>query len=189
MELNNGLMIYKSKCLSFINKRIIILLLGILLIIILPCSYLVFKYWTEMPILIKIFWPIMSIIIFIGIIITPLNGMIITKKGTLWFIPDFRILRFNINYLNRLSIIFSEWENNKYSVQIKIIDKDGKTFYKDYSKQFKNIRKNKKLLMAIYTISKRKANKICNKLLDLDICFITIIDKNKNIIYQKNNII
>ena len=44
--------------------------------------------------------------------------------------------------------------------------------------------KNKKLAMSMYTITKRKMERICNKLLDLNICVTTILDKNRNIIYQ-----
>lgn len=182
MMSNNGLMTYKNKCLSFINKGIITLLLGVLLIVIVPCSYLLFTYWSEMPIFIKIFWSILLVIIFIGVIITPLNGMIITKKGTILFLPDFRLKRFNIKDLEKLAIVFTEWENNKYSVMIKFVYVDGKVFCKDYSKQFRNM-KNKKLAMSMYTITKRKVEIICNKLLNLNICVATIIDKNRNITY------
>lgn len=180
---NNGLMTYKNKWLSFINKGIITLLLGLLLIVIVPSSYLLFTYWSEMPIFIKIFWPILLAIIFIGIIITPLNGMIITKKGNVLFLLDFRLKKFNVKDLEKIAIVFTEWENNKYSVMIKFIYRDGKVFCKDYSKQFRNM-KNKKLAISMYTITKRKVERICNKLLNLNICVTTIIDKNKNIIYQ-----
>ncbi len=183
MMSNNGLMTYKNKWLSFINKGIITLLLGLLLIVIVPSSYLMFTYWSEMPIFIKIFWPVLLAIVFIGIIITPLNGMIITKKGTILFLPDFRLKKFNVNDLEKIAIIFNEWENNKYSVMVKFIYRDGKGFCKDYSKQFRNM-KNKKLAMSMYTITKRKVERICNKLLDLNICVTTIMDKNRNITYQ-----
>jgi len=180
---SNGLTIYKNKWISFINKGIITLLLGLLLILIVPCTYLMFVYWSEMPILIKIFWPILSTIIYIGVIITPLNGMIVTKKGTILFIPDFRLKKINVKDLERLAIVFTEWENNKYSVMIKFISKNGKVFIKDYSKQFRNIR-NEKFIMSMYTITKRKVEKIYDKLLNLDICVITIIDKNRNLTYK-----
>ncbi len=183
MMSNNGLMTYKNKWLSFINKGIIVLLLVLLMMIIVPFSYLVFAYWSKMPIFIKIFWPILSAIILIGVIITSLNGMIITKKGSVLFLPNFRFKKFNVKDLERIAIVFTEWENNKYSVMIKFIYKNGKVFCKDYSKQFRNM-KNKKLTMSMYTITKRKVDIICNKLLDLNICITTIIDKNRNITYQ-----
>lgn len=180
---NNDLTIYKNKHISFINKIAIILLQIISLLIIVPCSYMVFAYWFEMPILIKIFWPILLLVILIGIIITPFNGITITKRGTILFLPDFRLLKSNINNLQRISIIFTEWENNKYSAQVKLIYNSKKTFIKDYSKQFQNI-KNKKIAMALYTISENKIENICNKLSDLNIFIITIIDKNGKIVYQ-----
>lgn len=180
---NNGLITYKNKWLSFINKGIIVLLLVLLTMIIALFSYLLFAYWSEMPIFIKIFWPILSAIIFMGVIIAPLNGMVITKKGTILFLPDFRLKKFNVKDLENIAIVFTEWENNKYSAMIKFIYRNGKVFCKDYSKQFRNM-KNKKLTMSMYTITKRKVDRICNKLLDLNVCSTTIIDKNANIIYQ-----
>ncbi len=182
MMSSNGLTTYKNKYLSFINKGTITILLGVSLMVIVPCSYLLFTYWSEMPILIKIFWPILLVIIFIGLIITPLNGMIITKKGTVIFFPDFRMKKFNVKDLEKLSIVFSEWENNKYSVMIKFVYRNGKIFYKDYSKQFRNM-KNKKLAMSMYTINKRKVDKICEKIMDIDVCAITIVNKTGNVIY------
>jgi hypothetical protein len=118
-----------------------------------------------------------------GVIITPLNGMVITKKGSVLFLPDFRFKKFNVKDLEKIAIVFTEWENNKYSAMIKFIYRNGQVFCKDYSKQFRNM-KNKKLTMSMYTITKRKVDRICNKLLDLNICITTIIDKNRNITYQ-----
>ncbi len=109
--------------------------------------------------------------------------MIITKKGTILFLPDFRVKRFNIKDLERIAIIFNEWKNKKYSVMVKFVYEDGRVFYKDYSKQFRNM-KNKELAMSMYTITKRKVERICNKLSDLNACAVTIIDKNGNMTYQ-----
>ena len=109
MRLNNGLTIYKNKHISFINKIAIVLLQIISLLVIVPCSYMVFAYWFEMPLLIRIFWPIILIIILMGIIITPFNGMTITKRGTILFLPDFRLLKSTINNIQRISIIFNQW--------------------------------------------------------------------------------
>src|SRR5690554_1312184 len=184
MTSNNGLMTYKKIYLSFLNKTISVLLFGLLLVVFLPCTYLVFTYWSEIPLFMKILWPMLLTVIFVGIIITPLNGMIITKQGTILFLPDFRIKKLNIKDLEKMVIIFHERENNKYTSQVKFIYSDGNVFVKDYSKQFRNM-KHKKLAMLMYTIEKRKVDIICKKLLDLDVCVITILDKNRKTIYQK----
>lgn len=176
---NNGSTICKK--MSFINKKVIVFLLMILLIIIVCCSFFVFAFWVEMPMLIKIFWPILSLILLMGILITPLNGMVIGKKGTIVFIPDFRIKVFKISDLEKMALVFTEQENNKYSVLTKLIFKNGKIFIKDYSKQFKNIKK-KKLALSVYTIKREKVNKISQQITNIDICTITILDKNDKII-------
>ena len=106
------------------------------------------------------------------------------QKGTIFFVPDFRIKKIYLNELERISFNFNEWENCKYSVAVKFVFKDGRIFKKDYSKQFRNMQ-NKKLAMSVYTIKKRKVDKICEEILDLKNCFITIIDKDLQITYQK----
>ena len=183
MMSNNGLMTYKNKWISFINKDAITALLVLVLIVIAPFSFLLFAYWSEVPIFIKIIWPILLTVVFVGIITTPLNGMIITKKGVILFLPDFRLKKFNIKDLERIAIVFNEWENNKYSATVKFVYGNGDIFIKDYSRQFRSMQ-NKKMAMSMYTITKTKVDKICNKLLDLNVCIITIIDKDKKIVYQ-----
>ncbi|MBQ8371353.1 MAG: hypothetical protein IJX38_00225 [Clostridia bacterium] len=54
---------------------------------------------------------------------------------------------------------------------------------KDYSNHFANMN-NKMLAMPMYTVNKRKVDKICRRLSDLNICVATVIDKDRNIIYQ-----
>ena len=114
---------------------------------------------------------------------TPLNGLLITKNGTVFFFPDYRFIKYDMQDLERLSINFVRWKNNKYSVTIKFILKNGEVLIKDYSKQFRNM-KNRKLAMSIYTIAKSRVDGICLELLDLDICDITIVDNNGKIAYQ-----
>ena len=125
----------------------------------------------------------MLAVIILGIVITPINGMIITKKGTIFYVPDFRIKKVHVEDLERLSLVFNEWGNCQYSVAVRIVNKDGSIFDKNYSKQFSNM-KNKKLAMSIYTIEKRKVDKICEELLDFENCIITIVDKTHKITYQ-----
>ncbi|MGI6770837.1 MAG: hypothetical protein ACOX5Y_00205 [Acholeplasmataceae bacterium] len=181
---NNGFIIYK-KCnfFSFINKCLLSLLMVLLLFILFFSYYYIFKFWVEIPLVVKIVSPIILVLFLVGIIFIPLNGMIVTKKGNIYFIPDFRIIKIKLEDLKRIAFNFNEWEKNKYSVMVKFVYKNGRTFVKDYSKQFQNM-KNNKIAMSIYTIKKAKVEKICENLLNVTIATSTIIDKNDNIIYQ-----
>jgi hypothetical protein len=183
MALNNGSMTYNRKYVSFINKGVMLLLYGLLLLVIIPCSYLMFAYWFEMPILIQILGPILLAFVLAGIAMSPLNGIIITRKGTLLFIPDFRVKKTHVEELERISLNFNEWENLKYSATVKLTYKDGSMFTKNYAKRFRNM-KNKSLSMAMYTISKRRVDKICEALSDAENCIITVVDQNHKITYQ-----
>ena len=186
MTSNTGLTICKNRYLSFINKGLILFMFTLFIIVIVPCFCLMVTYWREMPMFIKILSPILSAIILAAIATTPFNGMVITKNDSIIFVPDFRVKKLKLKDLKRIAFNFSEWENNKYSAEVKFVYKDGRVFIKDYSRQFRNM-KNKTLAMLVYTIKARKVQAICEKLTNLDVCVITIIDKDKNIIHQKSN--
>ena len=189
MMSNNGLMTYKNISLSFINKGIAFLSFIFLMLIIVPCSCFMFFYWSEIPMLMKIGCIILLPIILFGILITPFNGMFISKRGNVIFIPDLRIKKVNMNNLERIAINFNEWENYKYTATVKLVYKDGRVFVKDYSNQFRIISNNiyKKLCMSMYTIRKSKVDEICEKMLNIDICVITVINEQSNIVYQNKN--
>lgn len=63
------------------------LYMSLLMIIVLPCAYLMCAFWSEIPLAIKIVGPILFFFILVGIAITSLNGMIIRKKGTIILSP------------------------------------------------------------------------------------------------------
>ena len=137
-----------------------------------------------MTLLIKVSSLVMLPFIVAGMIATPFNGMIITSKGTVLFIPDIRLIKRDISDIERIAITFNEWENCKYSATVRFVCKDGRIFEKNYSSEFRN-RKQQKSAMSLYTIKKSKVDEICKSLSDVDICVITIVDKNRSITYQK----
>ena len=186
MELNSGFITCKKTSLSFIKKGVICWFLFLLIILFAVFAFFVFNPEKNAPISVKIILVILLSIFLLGFIIVSLNGMYMNKKGRIIFIPDVRLKKIKLIDLKRISINFNQWENNKFSVMIKFVYKDGKSFKKDYSNQFTGIR-NKRLAMSLYTISKRRVDKICESLNDLKICVITIIDKNSKVIYQTTN--
>ena len=184
MTSNNGLTVCKRSYLSFIDKGKMALLLCLLLIIVLPCFWFVFAYWSWMLVASKVISLLLLSAVLLGIIITPLNGMLITKKGTVLFFPDLRIKKTNFKELQRLAIVFNEWENSKYSATVRMVYSDGRIFKKDYSSQFRNM-KNKKMAMSMYTITSEKVDRICKEMSCFDDIHITVIDKRGEIVYQK----
>lgn len=135
-----------------------------------------------MPVLLRIFAPILLAIVLASPLVVLLNGMTLTKSGKVLFAPDFRFIKIKITELERISFIFNQWENNKYSARIKLIFKNGKTFVKDYSKQFRY--KKNKLLLCMYTVTQAHVDEICATLLECEFCTVTVIDKNMQVTYQ-----
>ena len=160
MESSNGLITCKSKRLSFTSKGVITITNILLLLVIVVSIYLVVKNNLEVPLAMKIIGPILLTVFFAAVLFTTFGGMLITKTGKIIFIPDCRIKITKIDELQRLALNFNQWKNNKYSVVVKFVYKDGRFFKKDYSDQFKAL-VHPKLSMTISTISKRKVDKIC----------------------------
>ncbi len=170
---NNGSTICKTKYLTFITKGIPMLLLCVLSIIIIAFSFIVFSYSTEIPLVLKLMWSIIAFICVLGPIITALNGMIITKKEKIIFIPDVRLKIIKFNEIDKLVMEFYKEDNYKFFATIKIFYKNGKVFIKDYSNQFRDVRKNK-FLKYMYTIRKERIDIIQKKVSDIDRCFVFI---------------
>ena len=182
----SGLTVNKRICLSFVNKFLLLVVCGLLLLVISSCSYLLYVYWFDFPLIVKILGPITLAAILIGIAFTPFNGMVITQKGTILFLPDLRIKKASLEELDRVAIIFNECDNGKYSVTVKMVYKSGRVFVKDYSKQFNDL-KHKRLPMSVYTINKQKVDKILAKLSALNAFYTTVVDKNRQIVYQNKH--
>lgn len=136
MESNNGFTICTNKAMNFINKKVLVFVPILLLAILIPCIWVMVSYWSECPIVLRIMGITLLSIICLGLISIPFNGMYITKKGNILFIPDFRIKVIKRSDISRISLNFNEWQNSKYSVSVKIKYQDGRFFLKDYSKQF-----------------------------------------------------
>ena len=174
----NGCTVCKNKYLSFINKISIWLLVSIIAIMFIPFICLMFAYWSRIPLIIKVISIITLPIFYVSWMMILLNGMVISPKGYIWFIPDIRIKKILISEVARIVFNMYEWENGKYSVLVKIIYKDGRVFTKDYARAFAPHRRSK-LMQSQYTISKGKVDDICEQLLEWDICYINIVDRNK----------
>ena len=186
MRSNNGLMIYKKKRISFIKKGFIELLVFILLLLTIPFDYFVLKYWGEMPLLLKIIWIPIELLIIVSLVIVPMNGLLFTKKGSVIFVPDFRIIWLNNDKITRIGLVFKEWQSKKYSAEINLYCKNGSVFIKDYSSQIVK-KSTKNILFFAYTISKEKIDDICKQVSDNILFNITIVDLHGNIFNYKQN--
>lgn len=187
MKTNNKSIVCKNKYLSFMNRAWAFISVFTVLCIFGAGLYLLIRFWIDIPVVLKILLPIVSLIIFLGEIFIPFNGMYIGKKGTVVFVPDLRIKKFRINEIKRMAFNFSEWNNKEYSVTIDIVFPNGKIFTKDYSQQFKNIRMNW-CVKSVYTIKRAKVDKIIEQLSNYDFCAINVINQCGEIVYQKRGI-
>lgn len=186
MTSSNGSIVYKSMHADFINRAAMSIAAIFLTAVIAAVTVLFVLYWESIPLFIIVILSILLVITAFGIIFMLLNGIFITKKGKLFFFPDFRIKVYKMFDVERLAINFNECENHRYSVTIKIKQKNGKFFFKDYSRQFRNLRQ-KKLSMFTYTIKRNEVDRIYSKFKALNNIRLTIINRNCEIVMQNTD--
>lgn len=191
MTSKNGSTRCKNISLSFISMAGIWLLEIILLAVFIPMFYCIVVYWLEMPILMKILGPILFAILLPSMVLMPINGMVITKKNKVYFMPDIRIKKFNLDEISRIGLVFKRQPNFRYAARVKIMYNDGRVFVKEYSNQFNNDHiaygkhnaRKRKLAMALYTIPKSKVDKIIVKIDCLEYITVSIVEDGK-IVYN-----
>ena len=176
---NNGLIVGKKLNMAFIDKLMMLAVACLLILVFTPIVILWTIYFSELPLIIKIGFPIILGTTIFSIIFVFFCGLTIKNNGKIIFVDMFRIKKYNLSDFNEMAIIFNECENKKYSVLIQFKLKTGKIFEKDYANAFRN-RKHKNLSMAINTIQYRKVEQICKELKEtnIDIFYLAIIDKN-----------
>ena len=186
MTTNSEFFSLKTIFLCFVNKGAVLLYATLTILILLPLfafSMMLLhddEFYTE----ILIFSCIALMVVLIKLITAPLNGIFIRKKGTVVFVLGSRIKKAKVEDLKRFAISFTEWPNNKYSASVKIVYKNGKIYKKDYAHNFVSP-KPKRLFYYLYTISQKQMDVLCQRLLDVRNCCITVIDKNGDAVYQK----
>lgn len=183
MTSNNGSTIYKVKFFSFINRGRLIFVYVLLLLFVLPCSWLIFNFWHQIPLLLKIFWPLFLAIISVTFLFVPLNGIFIGKNKIVFF-PDIRVKTFEKEEIKRIAIIFSEWKDNRYSASVKVVMKNGAVFSKDYAAQYREIRNNR-LPVLVYSLKKNKVDKLIDSLNNEELFNITLINSSGDVLFQR----
>jgi len=160
---------------TLINKRRLFLLFAFLLMVLASCSYLCFAFWNDMPILIKIMWPTISAIILFSMILFPMNGLHLDRKGNVLFVPDIRFYWVKSRDVRKIDLGFRSCENGNFSASVHINLNSGKSIVKDYSNEFKNS-KYGKMAMSFYTIDKGKIERIRESIKDYDKISVSILE-------------
>ncbi|MBQ9745934.1 MAG: hypothetical protein IJW21_03850, partial [Clostridia bacterium] len=89
---------------------------------------------------------------------------------------------FELAQLKRLAVNFSEWETGEFSADLKFVTEDGEIFKKEYAAKFESTENH--LGLSAYTLPREKVDEYCERLAQMNICNISVIDANKDIVYQ-----
>ncbi len=183
--LNHGYMPRKIVRFPFVNMRFAFVHSFFQIICISLFSLILLSVHDRMPAFIYFIWILLALPILIGAITTPFIGIWIYNNSVL-LIPDIRTKRIKAENINSLVLIFKEYKNGKYAVTVKLLYKNGRIFKRDYSVTFRS-RLNSIYEMigrSIYTITKKRVDKICRDALSIDFCtVVNVIDVRGNTVY------
>ncbi len=130
----------------------------------------------------KVIFTVIFIVLLINALAIRRNGLYIYKDGKVKIVSGMGKDEFELSLVKRIAFNFTEWENEEFSAQFKIVFEDGEIINQNYAKKFEDTANH--LGLANYTISKAETEAICKKLEEMNICNISVIDFNKDITYQ-----
>ena len=104
------------------------------------------------------------------------------KDGKIKIVSGFGAETVDVSELKRIAVNFKEWENNEFSAQVKFVFSEGDVILKDYGAKFENTANH--LGLSSYTMPKKEMEAVCEKLASMNICNISVIDIEQDIVYQ-----
>lgn len=130
----------------------------------------------------KVMLPVSLIFLALSIVSDNREGVFISTDGKIKITCGLGTDTFDLKDVKRIAVNFTEWENEEFSTQIKIVFNEGDVYNKNYAAKFENTSNH--LFLNKYTLPKSDIDVLCAKLEEMNICNITVIDINKDITYQ-----
>ena len=144
---------------------------------VIPCEL------TIMAIILKIAFAILAVISIISLAIAPRNALYVLKSGKIKLVDGaFGGITLELKELKRVAVNFSEWENGEFSADLKFVTEDGDVYKKEYAAKFESTANHTGL--SSYTLPREKVDEYCEKMAEMNLFNVSVIDANKDIVYQ-----
>ena len=138
---------------------------------------------TIFGIILKVACGIIAVISLIALALAPRNGLYVYKDGKIKLVDGaFGGATFELKNLKRIAVNFSEWETGEFSADLKFVTEDGEIFKKEFAAKFETTANHAGL--STYTISRERVDEYCAKMAEMNIFNVSVIDANKDIVYQ-----
>jgi hypothetical protein len=138
---------------------------------------------TSAMLIFKILLPVaVAAISAICVISAAREGFVIGHDGKIKITSGFGTESIALSELKRIAVNFKEWENGEFTAQVKFVFSEGDVFLKDYGAKFENTANH--LFLSSYTMPTQDMEAVRGTLEKMNICNITVIDINQDIIYQ-----
>ena len=178
----NDVKIKNDERFNFMNPKGIIIKNAIIAALTLLLTIIPYEF-TLYTIILKIVCGVIAVISLIGLALAPRNGLYIFTNGKIKLIDGaFGGVTLDLKDLKRIAVNFSEWETGEFSADLKFVTENGEIYKKEYAAKFESTANHAGL--SAYTLSRAQVDEYCEKMAEMNIFNVSVIDANKDIVYQ-----
>ena len=178
----NDVKIAKDERFSFIKTKNLVLAKAIIAAVLVLLALIPVEL-TILSIILKVAFCIAAAVSLVLLAYTPKNGLYVYKSGKIKLVSGlFGGGTFEIAELKRVAVNFSEWENGEFSADLKFVTEDGEIFKKEYAAKFESTSNH--VGLGTYTIPRAQVDEYCEKMAEMNLFNVSVIDANKDIVYQ-----
>ena len=176
----NDVKITQDERFSFVKTKNIVITRSVIAAVFVLLALLPIN--SVFDIILKAVFCIAAIIALVSLAFAPKNGLYVYKNGKIKLVSGISADTFELKDMKRIAVNFSEWETGEFSADRKFVTEDGEIFKKEYAAKFESTSNH--MGLSTYTLPREKVDEYCAKMAEMNIFNVSVIDANKDIIYQ-----
>ena len=177
----NDVKITQDERFTFIKTKNLVIARAVIAAVFVLLALLPIK--SIFDIILKAVFCIAAIVALVSLASLPRNGLYVSKDGKIKLVDGaFGGGTFELKDLKRIAVNFSEWETGEFSADLKFVTEDGEIFKKEFAAKFESTANHAGL--STYTLPRETVDEYCEKMAEMNIFNLSVIDANKDIIYQ-----
>jgi len=178
----NDVKITNDESFSFVKTKKLVISRAVFAAIFVLIALIPFEL-TIFNIILKVVFAIAALISLLLLALAPKSGLYVYKNGKIKLVSGiFGGGTFELKDIKRIAVNFSEWETGEFSADLKFVTEDGEIFKKEYAEKFESTSNH--IGLSTYTLPREKVDEYCEKMAEMNIFNISVIDANKDIVYQ-----
>lgn len=157
---------------SMVNRAGMSVAWLILLVLFGASYYFIVKNFNTLPIEFVICWSVLAGIVLLFTASRPFIGLYPLQKGMI-FVAGLKIHYFKYDQLKKVDLVFTKTDEKHYSAGVKIIDRGGRIYEKDFQKYFSS-RRNEAFSQLMYGVKGDTVRQVSEYLEKSDVITVTV---------------